>query len=57
MQRRRTRQQQFESACERLESFLESENPRLSLPRTAVGTVFLMQGFEFVSPEGTSLEK
>ncbi len=39
-------QQQFESACEHLESFLESENSRVFLSPTAVGTVFLLQGFD-----------
>ena len=46
MQRRRTRQEQFESACERLESFLDSENPRVLLSRAAVGTVLLLMGFD-----------
>ena len=38
--------QRFESACEHLESFLESENSRFSLSPTAVGTVFLLQEFD-----------
>ena len=45
--RRRTRQKQFEDACERLENALErSETPRFSLYRVAIGTVFLMQNFD-----------
>ncbi len=39
-------QQQFESACEHLQSFLESENSRISLSPRAVGTVFLLQGLD-----------
>ncbi len=39
-------QQQFEFACEHLENFLESENSRISLSPTAVGIVFLLQGFD-----------
>ena len=42
MQDRRTPQQQFESACKHL----ESENIRVSRCRGAIGTVFLMQGFD-----------
>ena len=46
MQHRRIPQQQFESACERLENVLESENIRVSLCSVEIGTVFLMQGFD-----------
>ena len=47
MQHRRTRQQQFESACERLEEAIESGPPyRFALCLVAIGRVFLMQGFD-----------
>lgn len=46
MHRRRTRQEQFESACERLERFLDTENSSVLLSRATVGTVFLLMEFD-----------
>ena len=39
-------QQRFESACEHLESFLDSENSSVFLSLSAVGIVFLQQGLD-----------
>ena len=46
--RRRTKEQQFNDACERLEQIIESENPQVKVPlaRVAIGTVFLMYAFD-----------
>ena len=46
MQRRRSRQEQFEDACERLERYLDTENPNFLLSRATVGTVFLLMEFD-----------
>ena len=46
--KRRTKEQQFNDACERLEQIIESEKPQVKVPlaRVAIGTAFLMYAFD-----------